>query len=326
MEQDAHNFAKTCHKCQIHSNLIHAPAQELQPVVSPWPFSQWAFDLIGAISPPSSDGHKFIIIATEYFTKWVDAVPLTFTTGKQISRFILNYIICRYGVPLSIISDHGTPFQNKDVDKLCEKYNIYHGYSSIYHPQGNGQAEASNKTIVKILQKTVNESGRDWHLQLNPALWAYRTSVRAPTGATPYSLVYGAEAILPIEIEIPSLRVSLQGIVDDETYRVSRLHELEMLDERRRAALTHLQVYQNRLKRSYNKKVRGRHFEIGDLVLRMNYKTQRHREKPKKFEPNWEGPYVVTAAYGSGVYQLATPEGEPLPVSTNSMHLQKYYT
>lgn len=125
---------------------------------------------MGAITPPSSDGHKFIIIATEYFTKWVEVVPLTFTTGKKISRFILNYIICCYGVPLTIITDNGTPFQNKEVDKLCAKYKIYHGYSSIYYPQGNGQEEASNKTIVKILQKTVNDSGRDWHLQLNPTL------------------------------------------------------------------------------------------------------------------------------------------------------------
>ena len=89
---------------------------------------------------------------------------------------------------------------------------------------------------------------------------------------TPYSLVYGIEAILPIEIEIPS-RVSLQDIVDDETYKVSRLHELEMLDEQRWASLTHLQAYQNWLKRSYNKKVWGCHFEVGDLVLKMNYKT-----------------------------------------------------
>ena len=99
-----------------------------------------------------------------------------------------------------------------------------------------------------------------------------------------------------------------------------------MLDEWRWAALTHLQAYQTTLKRSYNKKVRGKNFEIGDLVLKMNYKTQHNREKPKKIEPNWEGPYEVTRAYGSGVYQLATLEGEPLPISTNSMHLRKYYT
>ena len=102
--------------------------------------------------------------------------------------------------------------------------------------------KASNKTIVKILQNTIKEFGQDRHLQLNSALWAYRTSIHAPTGATPYSLVYGVEAILPIEIEIPSLRVSLQGIVDDENYRVSKLHELEMLDEQRWATLTHFQA------------------------------------------------------------------------------------
>ena len=82
-------------------------------------------------------------------------------------------------------------------------------------------------------------------MQLDLALWAYRISLKFPTSVTPYSLVYGVEAILPIEIEIPLVRVSLQDIVDDENYRISRLHELEMLDERRQATLTHLQAYQN---------------------------------------------------------------------------------
>lgn len=79
----------------------------------------------------------------------------------------------------------------------------------------------------------MNKFGKDWHLQLNPTLWAYRTSIRTPTGATPFSLVYASEAVLPIEVEIPSLRVSLQGLVTDEDYRISRLQELELLDEHR---------------------------------------------------------------------------------------------
>ena len=120
--------------------------------------------------------------------------------------------------------------------------------------------------------------------------------------------------------------MSLQDVVDDENYWISRLHELEMLDEQRHVTLTHLQAYQNQLKWSYNKKVWGRHFEIGDLVLKMNYKTQQHREKQGKFEPNWEGPYVVTTSFGSRVYQHAILEGEPLPMSINNMHLHKYYT
>eukprot|EP01018_Ginkgo_biloba_P033616 Gb_03764 [translate_table: standard] len=78
-----------------------------------------------------------------------------------------------------------------------------------HYPQGTGQAEASNKTLIKIIKNIVNNKGRDWHLQLYLALWAYRTSIRTPTGATPYSLVFGAEAILPVEIELPSLHISL---------------------------------------------------------------------------------------------------------------------
>ncbi|WP_233109387.1 hypothetical protein, partial [[Clostridium] innocuum] len=95
---------------------------------------------------------------------------------------------------------------------------------------------------LKILHRIVNKIGRDWHLMINPALWAYRTSIRMPTGATPFTLVYGSEAVLPIEVEIPSLRIRMHGLVTDDDYRVSRLQELELLDERRQAAYDHLRV------------------------------------------------------------------------------------
>ena len=223
MQIDAITFAKSCEKCQKHGNLIHAPGRELIPSVSHWPFQRWAFDLVGQIHPNSSGGHKFIITATDYFTKWVEAVPLSVASGRTISLFILNHIICRFGVPSEIITDNGGQFKNKDLKHLCKKFKIKQHWSSIYFPQGNGQAEASNKTILKILHRTVHKNGRDWHLQINPALWAYRTSIRTPTGATPFSLTYGAEAILPLEVEIPSLRVSLKGLITDEDYRAMRL-------------------------------------------------------------------------------------------------------
>lgn len=125
----------------------------------------------------------------------------------------------------------------------------------------------------------MNDAGKDWHVQLNPALWAYRTSIRTPTGATPYSLVYGSEAILPLEVEIPSLRVSLKGLIPDEEYRVNRLQELELLDERCQHAYTHLKAYQQRMCRSYNHKVIPRNFKVGDLVLKENPRNQQDRER-----------------------------------------------
>jgi len=212
--------------------------------MTPWPFCQWGLDLVGKIHPSSSNNHKFIITAIEYFMKWIEAVPLTNVIGKHISSFILNYIICSYGIPLSIVTDNGRPFKNQDVKELCDKFHIQHRFSTPYYPQGNDQAEASNKTIMKILKKTVDDVGRDWHIQLNPALWAYRIGIRTPTSVKPYSLVYGSEAILPIEVELPSLRVLLKGLINDEEYKISRLQELELLEERRQHAFNHLKAYQ----------------------------------------------------------------------------------
>lgn len=176
--------------------------------------SQWGLDLIGKITPTSSNGNKFIIIVTEYFMKWIEDIPMTYIIDKHIPKFILKYLICRYSVPQVIITNNGTPFKNEDVWELCNQFHIQHHFFTPYYPQ-NGQVEASNKTIIKILKKTIND-GRDWHLQLNPTLWAYWTSIRTPTGATPYSLVYGTDSILPIEVELPMLRVSLQHLINDE--------------------------------------------------------------------------------------------------------------
>ena len=101
---------------------------------------------------------------------------------------------------------------------MCRKFGITHNFSTKYYPQGNGQAEATNKTILKILKKIVDTDGYDWHLQLAPALWAYLTSIYTPIGATPFSLVYGSEVVLPIEIELPSLRISLKNLMSKEEY------------------------------------------------------------------------------------------------------------
>jgi len=215
---------------------------------------------MGKIQPSSSNGHKFIIIAIEYFMKWVEAIPMTYITSKKIAKFILNYLICQYGIPQAIVTNNGRPFKNQDVHALWTQYNIQHHFSTPYYPQSNSQAMASNKTVLKILKKIVNEVGRDWHLQLNPALWTYHTNIRTTAGAVPYALVYVFEAILPIKVEIPSLGVSMQHLIDGEEYHISRLAELELLDKRHLVALNHLRVYQNHLYHNYNKKIKERRF------------------------------------------------------------------
>lgn len=172
----------------------------------------------------------------------------------------------------------------------------------------------------------MNEVGRDWHNQLNLALWAYRTSICTPIGDTPYSLVYGSKAILPIEFDIPSLRVSLQGLIQDEDYRVKRLQELELMDEHLQYAFDHLKAYKKCMCQRYNHKVNPRPFQIGELTLKENPCNQQDWEKKGKVEPNWLGPFVIISTYRSGAYQLSTSEGDLFDEPINNVHLKKFYT
>ena len=137
-------------------------------MVTPWPFHAWGLDLVGPVNPPSR-GYIWILVATEYFTNWAEAVPLRKATGGEVANFIKENII-RFGVPHKIISDNGTPFVNSDVRKMLEFYKVKHHRSSPYYPQGNGQAEATNKTLIKIISKISQEYTEGWAMHLPDTL------------------------------------------------------------------------------------------------------------------------------------------------------------
>ncbi|RVW85560.1 hypothetical protein CK203_037485 [Vitis vinifera] len=165
-------------------------------------------------------------------------------TSSGVASFIRSHIICRYGVPHELISDRGVHFR-AEVDTLVQRYSIRHHRSSAYRPQTNGAVEAANKNIKRILRRMV-ETSRDWSEKLPFALWAYRTSFRTSTGATPYSLVYGMEAMLPVEIEMGSLRVALEQQIPEADWAQARFDQLNLLDERRLRAADHVRAIRGR--------------------------------------------------------------------------------
>uniref|UniRef100_A0A2N9FPK9 Uncharacterized protein n=1 Tax=Fagus sylvatica TaxID=28930 RepID=A0A2N9FPK9_FAGSY len=258
---------QTCHKCQMYQNSKNAPPQYLHTMASPWPFSAWGMDVIGAITPKASNGHEFILVAIDYFTKWVEACSFKNVTQVAVTRFVKNNIICRYGMPEMLITDNASNLNNRMMDQLCQQFKIQHHNSAPYRPKMNGAVEAANKNVKKILSK-MTETYKDWHEHLPYALCAYRTSVRTSVGATPYSLVYGMEAVLPVEVEIPSLRILSQTQLEEAEWAQARYEQLNFIDEKRLAALCHGQLYQRRIERAYNKKARPRTFQPGDLVLK----------------------------------------------------------
>ncbi|XP_077251879.1 uncharacterized protein LOC143891125 [Tasmannia lanceolata] len=130
----------------VYANLIHVPPSQLHSLTSPWPFSVWGIDIIGKISPKSSSGHEYILVAIDYSTKWIEAASYASLTSASVAKFIKVNIICRYGVPPELISDNGSHFK-KEVTHLCEEFKIKHHKSSPYRPQTNGAVEAANKNI-----------------------------------------------------------------------------------------------------------------------------------------------------------------------------------
>nr|XP_009600102.1 uncharacterized protein LOC104095643 [Nicotiana tomentosiformis] len=142
-------------------------------------------------------------------------------------------------------------------------------------------------------------------------------------GATPYLLVYGTEAVIPAEIEIPSLRIIVEAGIEDTEWVKSRLEQLNLIDEKRLAAVCFGQLYQQRMARAYNKKVRPRKFEVGQLVLKRIFP---HQEEAKgKFAPNWQGPYLVKKVLSKGALHLVDIEGKVTDISVNADAVKRYY-
>ena len=161
MEINCCQFVQRCPECQMHRDLIHA-------LTSPWPFSVWGIDIIRKISPKSSNGHENILVAIDYFTKWVETASYARLTAVKVAKFIRSHIIYRYMVPHELISDRGVHFRG-EVDTLIQEYGIQHHRSSVDKPQTNGEVEAANKNIKRILRKMV-ETSQDWSEKLPFAL------------------------------------------------------------------------------------------------------------------------------------------------------------
>ena len=153
--------------------------------------------------------------------------------------------------------------------------------------------------------------------ELPTALWAYRTTHKSVTGHTPFSLAFGTEAVIPIELEVPSHRVTYY---DPKTNQNLLLESLDFVDEKREEADLRAAFHRLRVARYYNKKVRTRAFEIGDLVLKRVFPT------PSNLNPKWEGPYVIERMLREGTFKLTTVDGILLPRAWNSEHLRRYYT
>uniref|UniRef100_A0A2N9EPX2 Uncharacterized protein n=1 Tax=Fagus sylvatica TaxID=28930 RepID=A0A2N9EPX2_FAGSY len=317
---DTTQYVKTCDKCQRFANIPRAPPEELTPMTSPWPFAQWGLDIMGPFLVGTKQA-KFLVAAIDYFTKWVEAEPLATITERNVKKFVWKGVICRFGIPRVLILDNGKQFDNRPFRVLCSQLNIKNHYSSPRHPQANGQVEVTNRTLLKQIKTRLERAKSMWVEELPSVLWAYRTTVRTPTRETPFKLTFGTEAVILVEIGLTTLRTTFHK--EEENEGQFRLN-LDLLDETRDKAARRIALYQEKMAKYYNTKVKLRRFEIGDWVLRKV--TQATKDSSQgKLGLNWEGPYKVIQYYRRGTYHLEDRHGKKLPHPWNAEHLKNYY-
>jgi hypothetical protein len=252
--------------------------------------------MVGKLHKSWPGGHVYILVAVDKFTKWVEAAPVTTQDSTATINFI-KFIVFRFGVSHSIITDNETNFTSKEFKNYCESLGIKLKFASVMHPKSNGQVEKANGLICNGIKKRLlaplKKAKHAWVDELPSVLWSLRTTPNIATQETPFFLVHGTEAVLPVEITHEAPRIAAY---DEATSTEALQDDVDALDEARDVALARAIQYQQNLQNYYSSRVRPRSIVVGDLVLRLK------QDSHGKLESPWVGPYIVTEVITGGAY------------------------
>ncbi|GJR34667.1 reverse transcriptase domain-containing protein [Tanacetum coccineum] len=253
--RDAHSMIKSCDTCQRQGKISQRDEMPQNAIQVCEIFDIWGIDFMGPF--PSSKGNKYILVAVDYLSKWVEAKALPTNDARVVVKF-LKSLFARFGTPRAIISDRGTHFCNDQFAKVMSKYGVTHRLATAYHPQTSGQVEVSNRGLKRILERTVGENRASWSDKLDDALWAFRTAFKTPIGCTPYKLVYGKSCHLPVELEHKAYWALKHVNFDLKTAGDYRKLQLNELNELRDQAYENSLIYKEKTKKTSNEELKDK--------------------------------------------------------------------
>nr|GEU92170.1 putative Gag-Pol precursor [Tanacetum cinerariifolium] len=232
MHRDANNEISSCDSCQVYATVPKLPKNDMISVTLAWPVRKYGMDIVGAL-PEAPGKIKYLIVAIDYFIKWIKAKAITSITGKHVKNFIFDNIVCMFRIPATIIIDNGTQFIDDPFKSWPEGLGIKLVSTLVYHPQANEAMERANQSIMQRIKTRLHQEGGAWVEELPNVLWAHKTTPKMSNGETPFSLAYGTEAVIPAEIGIPIRRTIQRS--DKENEEALRMN-LNLLEEQRETA------------------------------------------------------------------------------------------
>nr|GEW79007.1 reverse transcriptase domain-containing protein [Tanacetum cinerariifolium] len=268
IHKDAHELVKHCDSCQRQGKISQRDEMPHNAIQICEIFDVWGIDFMGPFS--FSRGNKYIIVAVDYLSKWVEAKALPTNDARVVCKF-LKSLFARFGAPRAIISDRGTHFCNDQFEKVMRKYGVIHRLSTAYHPQTSGQVKVTNRGLKRILKRTIGQNCASWSDKLDDALWAFRTAYKTPIGCTPCKLVYGKACHLPIELEHKAYWALKKTNFDLSVAGNHRKIQLNELNELRDHAYKNSLIYKEKTKRMHDSKIKNR---VLTLVIKSFSLTQ----------------------------------------------------
>jgi hypothetical protein len=290
MHKDIKSYCATCHLCQTKKYLNKPNVAPLKPIVVNTPWGLIGLDIAGKFKKTPS-GNEYIVIAVDYFTKFCIARAIPDFTALSTAKFIFEEIICKMGMPSSIISDRGVNFQSNLFEQLCKLLKIKKVNATFYHPAGNGMIERMIKSIKQILTMYVDATHTNWDNFLQSSISAYNTSKQASLKMSPYEVLFAREP------------VKLADVILSKPISLPEKKTSEYVDELKQNALKinnrineNLKRAQEIQKKYYDKTIKNsRKFEIGDLVLVVNERSI--LGESSAFKNRAIGPYKIVGKF-----------------------------
>jgi ribonuclease HI len=303
---DAAELVQKCKGCQKCARDQKQPSSLTQLIQPTWPLQRWGLNLLGPLLPAQGN-LKYVVVAVEYFSKWIEAKPLATITSDTVQKFFWQNIVCRFGVPKAITMDNGTQFDAEASKEFYEQIGTKIHFASVRHPESNGLVERANGIIMTGIMKLIfNQPRGKWPDELIKVVWSHNTTISRSTGFTPFKLLFGDEAITPEEAKAGSIR-TMASTEDEADCSVAK----DTIEGIRLQAVENINKYQAETIKWRDRKVRLKNIKPRHLVLR----RVANPDTVGKLQLKWEGPFLVVSSSRSGSYRLKDMDSNDIPRS-----------
>ena len=285
MFTDAENYCRDCIDCQRRKAANPTPIAPIHPIQVESAFDMVSMDICGPY-PTSDAGNKYVLVVTEYVTKWVECYSIPNQEAATVAERFEDFM-SRHGTPKTLLTDQGRNFESQLMLEVCRRYGIEKRSTSPYHPQCNGQTERFNRTMNDMLSQYVSSKEKDWDTWLPSVLFAYRSAVHASTGKSPFEMIYGRRPRLPIASQVPSFDAA--PVVTRPGRYVSIVKST--IDDLHSQAQVNLRRAHAKQKQQHDADANAGPLRVGDRVLLFTPQLQKGRSR--KFHRPWTGPFRV---------------------------------